>query len=153
MKQGITAGIGAIFAIGALQLMQSSTAQLWLMAPFGASCVLIFAVPDSPLAAAKNVIAGHLLATIIGLLMLHFVSAAPWAGTVAVGLSIALMVQLKWQHPPAGANPLLVYALQPSFEFLLFPVLTGAVALVLMGSAYRWLLGTVWFRPKVKSEQ
>ena len=66
--QALIAGVGAGLVIALLAMMQQWQ-QLWLVAPFGATAVILFALPDSPLAKAKNVILGHLLAALIGLVL------------------------------------------------------------------------------------
>ncbi|PWI31908.1 HPP family protein, partial [Vibrio albus] len=56
----IIAGIGASIAIGALSYFDHTFYDIaLLMAPFGATTVLVFGIPDSPLAQPKNVILGH----------------------------------------------------------------------------------------------
>ncbi len=61
------AGSGAALAIGLLGWMNLSWHAALVMAPFGASCVLLFSLPHSPLARPKNVLGGHLLAACVGL--------------------------------------------------------------------------------------
>ncbi|MFP8967959.1 HPP family protein [Pokkaliibacter sp. CJK22405] len=109
----------------------------WLMAPFGATCVLLFAVPGSPLAQPRNVIGGHLLTCVVGLVLLYSFGQAPWVLAVGVGAGIALMQLLHVVHPPAGANPLVVILLGTAHidaSFLLTPVLTGSVGLILIAA-------------------
>jgi len=62
-----------------------------LAASFGASCVLVFAIPQSPLARPKNVIGGHLISTLVGLVLLVWLGASPLTMALGVGLAIALM--------------------------------------------------------------
>ncbi|UWQ30020.1 HPP family protein [Leisingera sp. M523] len=137
----ITAGLGAFLAIAALSLLTTHANLLLLIAPFGASCVLLFSVPASPLSQPANVIGGHLLATAISLGLNAVLPEAWWALALAVGLSIAVMAALRLTHPPAGANPLVVFATDPGLSFLLFPVLTGAVALVVIAAVFHRLAG------------
>lgn len=58
----LVAGLGATLAIGVLSYAEVSlTEVVLLMAPFGATAVLVFGVPSSPLAQPKNVIIGHFI--------------------------------------------------------------------------------------------
>lgn len=127
------AGTISIFIL--LQLSQVS-GHLWIMAPFGASCVLLYTAASSPLAQPRNVILGHLIAACVGLIFLKLFGVTALSIAAAVGLAIALMQLFKCIHPPAGANPLVILltAQQSTYDwdFLIFPVFSGAVLLVLI---------------------
>lgn len=128
------AGVGSALAIVILALLDNAQLQhIWIMAPFGASAVLVFGVPDSPLAQPKNVILGHLLAAFIGLIFLTYFSVTPITLALATGLGVSAMLLSKTTHPPAGANPLLIMLTGQSWSFLLTPVLLGAIVIVLCG--------------------
>ncbi|MGF1721959.1 HPP family protein [Vibrio kyushuensis] len=137
----ITAGIGASVAIFLLACLHEfysypSDHMLWLMAPFGATTVLVFGLPNSPLAQPKNVILGHLITSFIGLIFVSFISVDFWALALATGLGVTAMLATDTTHPPAGANPMLIMMLQPTWSFLINPVLFGAVLIVLVGWLY-----------------
>lgn len=140
----LISGLGAAVAIGLLSLAENLTsAGLWLMAPFGATAVLVFGVPDSPLAQPKNVIAGHLLTALIGVFFVSFIGVTPFTLALASGLAVSAMLLTKTTHPPAGANPLLIMLTGQSWSFLITPVLIGAVVMVLVGQLvnkglWRW---------------
>ncbi|CUH80343.1 HPP family protein [Tritonibacter multivorans] len=130
------AGVGGGSAIAALSLITQQADILMLMAPFGATCVLLFALPQSPLSQPANVIGGHLLSTAVGLSLRLAFPDSWWAVGLAVGLAISLMSLLRVTHPPAGADPIVVFVADPGFEFLLTPVLAGSVALVGMATLF-----------------
>ncbi|MCB1352817.1 MAG: HPP family protein [Rhodobacteraceae bacterium] len=140
----LMAGAGGVLAIACLGLMTDRAQMPLLMAPFGASCVLLFAVPGSPLSQPANVVGGHVLSTLVGLLLRLALPDAWWAVALAVGAAIALMTALRVTHPPAGADPLVVFAADPGFHFLLFPVASGAVALVAIAAVFHRLSGTAY---------
>ena len=127
----VLSGVGGLFAIGMVALLTQTTGQAWLMAPFGASCVLAFGVPDSPLAQPRNIIGGHVVSTLVGLVTLAVLGAHWWSMGLAVGLAIIAMQATRTTHPPAGANPLLVMVGGLGWGSLLTPVLFGAVVIVL----------------------
>lgn len=78
-----------------------------LVAPLGASAVLVFCVPASPLSQPWPVIGGDLLSAAVGLIAGHMVG-DPWiAGSVAVAAAIAVMSLARCLHPPGGACALL----------------------------------------------
>lgn len=78
-----------------------------LIAPMGASAVLLFAVPSSPLAQPWPVIGGNVIAALIGVSCARWVPDAVWAAALAVGGAIAVMHALRCLHPPGGAVALL----------------------------------------------
>lgn len=132
----IFAGFGATVAIGILSLLDSTLKEtIMLMAPFGATAVLVFGLPDSPLAQPKNVILGHLVTAIIGVAFVQLIGVTPITLAIATGLGVSAMLITKTTHPPAGANPLLIMLSGQSWGFLVTPVLLGAIIIVLMGKA------------------
>lgn len=133
--QAVLAGSGAALVMALLAMLQQWQ-QLWLVAPFGATAVILFALPGSPLGKAKNVIAGHVLAALIGLIFVHTFGLSIWSLSIAVGLSIGLMVWLKITHPPAGATTLLIMLTAPDWWFLINPVLTASVLMVVVAHYY-----------------
>ena len=114
----------------------------WLVAPLGASAVLVFALPASPLAQPWAVVGGNTVSAIVGVICAAHIGDPTLAAAVAVALAIALMFALRCLHPPGGAAALLAvltHATRP--EFALFPVLTNSLLLVLSGVLYNRLTG------------
>ncbi|WP_375748122.1 HPP family protein [Vibrio sp. HN007] len=126
-----------IFFMGLIGEM--STDWVLLMAPFGASCVIAFGLPNSPLAQPKNIVLGHLITTIVGLVMLNILGSSPLSLALGVGIGIALMLITDTTHPPAGANPLLVMLTEQHWDFVSHTVLPGSVFLVLSAHLYKKL--------------
>lgn len=138
MLKSIYAGVAATLAIAILAYLDRFfEGAIWIMAPFGATAVLVFGLPQSPLAQPKNVILGHLLTAIVGLVFVKFIGVEPWSLAVATGIGISLMLITKTTHPPAGANPILVMLLNPGWEFLITPVFVGAVIIAAVGHLYK----------------
>ena len=130
------AGAGGALVV-ALLAATRHTGWLLLLGSFGSSAVIIFGYPDSGFSRAGTVVGAHMLCTAVGLACLHCCGDQAWAMGLSVGLSIALMLGLKLVHPPAGSDPLLVYALNPDWGFLLWPVLLGSLALVGLAAVWR----------------
>lgn len=136
LKLPIIAGIGATVTMTLLAYLELLIPNaLILMAPFGATAVLVFGISDSPLAQPKNVILGHMITAIIGLLFIQYFSVTPLTLGIATGLGVTTMLLSKTTHPPAGANPLLIMLAGSDFgwSFLITPVLVGSIVIVLMG--------------------
>lgn len=148
----IIAGIGATIAIAILAYIESWTQLgLFLMAPFGATTVLVFGVSNSPLAQPKNVIAGHFISALVGVIFVTFVGVYPWSLAIATGLAISLMLATKTTHPPAGANPILIMLTGQSWSFLFTPVLIGAAMIVLVGYVFNQTLPTLISKKGIKA--
>lgn len=114
----------------------------WLIAPLGASAVLVFGLPASPLAQPWAVVAGNTLSTLVAVACVHATGPWPWVGALAVGLAILLMFALRCMHPPGGACALLAALSDvPDAHFAVFPVLVNSVALVAVGIVYNRLTG------------
>lgn len=131
-------GFGAAFAIGLLSFGDAEFSNFsLLMAPFGATTVLVFALPDSPLAQPKNVIFGHIITAFIGIVFVEFIGVTPLSLAIATGVGVSAMILTKTIHPPAGANPILIMLTAQSWNFLFTPVLVGAVLIVLVGKGMK----------------
>ena len=123
--------LGGFISIFGLTVLTDITTYPMLMAPFGATCVILFAASASPLAQPRNVIGGHLVSAFIGLLALYLFGNSALVMAFSVGAAIAAMQFFRVVHPPAGANPLVIIMAGISgFDFLLFPVLLGSIFLV-----------------------
>ena len=132
VKDVITAFIGVFITLFLLINLTTYTSTDWLIAPFGASCVLAFGVWDSPFAQPRNIIVGHMISSLVGLIMYHFFRNEPWTIALAVALAIVLMMLTKTTHPPAAGNPIIVILGSYSWSFLFTPILLGTVVIVIM---------------------
>jgi len=126
--------IGGLIAISCLGIISNLSNYSLLIAPFGASTVLLFGVPNSPLAQPRNLVFGNLIGGISAVLCVFFLGSSPLASGIAVGLAIALGQAFRCLHPPAGAVALLGVLLKASPIFILIPVLSGS--LILLGIAF-----------------
>lgn len=143
-REALLAGLGGAAAIGFLAACSWAVTPL-IIAPFGASCVLLFTVPSSPLAQPRNVIGGHILSALVGLAVLALIGPNHVAMAVGVGLAIALMRVTRTTHPPAGANPIVIIAAATPWWFVAVPVATGAAILVLFAWLYhRFVTGLAY---------
>ena len=123
--------MGGAITIFILGLLTRFTDTPLLMASFGASCVLAFGLWNSPLSQPRNIIGGHFISTLIGLVVYHIIGNEPWSLALGVGLAIGLMMLTKTTHPPAGADPIIVILGSCTWEYLFTPVLTGSIVIVL----------------------
>ena len=106
------------------------------MGSFGASCVLLFGFPKSPFSQPRNVILGHLISSLVGLLFLHFIGNDYISMSLALAIAMSLMIATRTVHPPAGSNPIIIFLLGASWDYLIFPTLIGSIILVIVSLFY-----------------
>jgi CBS-domain-containing membrane protein len=135
----VKSGIGAILGIGAVGGLATLTELPLLIAPLGATAVLLFGQPGSPLAQPVNIFGGYLLATIIGVTAALAFPGLWWVGAIAVGISIAVMLALRVTHPPAGAVPLVALAAPLQSASLFVTILLSCVSLVALALVHHRL--------------
>ena len=133
LKQSFFAGIFSIFTIGVLTALTYKTELgIFIIASFGSSMVLLFGYPESPFAQPKNVFFGHLLTALVGMFFLYFIPLPLFIIIpLAVGFGVALMILLNVTHPPAGGNPIIVIIGSVSIDYLLSPVITGSIIIII----------------------
>ena len=136
LKSSALAWLGGFIAIAAVAILSDQLAIALVLGSFGASCVLVFGFPDVPFAQPRNVILGHFLSSLIGLVFLTAFGPHWWSVAPAVGTAIAVMMLTRTVHPPAGSNPVIVFLMQPGWSFLLFPTLAGALIVVAVALLY-----------------
>ena len=133
--------VGALIFISLLAFLDNSfEGMIWLIPPFGASMVLVMAVHESPLAKPKNILLGHILSTLSGVITLYLIGDNFLARGIAVALAVFVMIVTDTIHPPAGANPIIVILTGQGISFVLFPVAVGAFMLVVFAYLYNKLL-------------
>jgi CBS domain-containing membrane protein len=140
------ASIGALLGIAATGGVStvwagSPTEVPLLIAPIGASAVLLFGVPASPLAQPWSIVGGNLLAAMIGITAAHTIGVSLTAASVAVAGAFAAMSLLRCIHPPSGAVALTAvlggpHVLSAGYSFAAVPVLLNSLLLTVMALAY-----------------
>ena len=135
-----TGALVGIFLTGVLSAwaLGATASAVLLMAPMGASAILLFGVPASPLAQPWPVVAGNLIAAAIGVSCAKLVAAPVPAAATAIFLAMAAMFALRCLHPPSGAVALTAVLGGPEihasgYGFVLTPV--GLNTLLLLGAA------------------
>ncbi len=108
----------------------------WFIAPMGASAVLLFAVPSSPLAQPWSIVGGNLVSATIGVTCARWIPDAALAAAVAGALAIGAMFALRCLHPPSGAVALTAVLGGPAiaalgYRFVLWPVAVDSLLLLL----------------------
>lgn len=117
-----------------------------LIAPMGASAVLLFAVPSSPLAQPWSILGGNVVSALIGVTAARFISDPIAAAAVGGSLAIAGMLLLRCLHPPSGAVALTavlggsaVHA--AGYTFVFWPVGLNSLLLLAVALAFNNVTG------------
>jgi CBS domain-containing membrane protein len=137
---GATIGIGLTMLIcGRLHLGAADLPII--VAPLGASAVLAFAVPASPLAQPWSVIGGNTVSAVVGVAAWRLIPDVTVAAAVAVGGAILVMSLLRCLHPPGGAAALTAVIGGPAvhaagFAFALAPVALNSLALAMLAIVF-----------------
>jgi CBS domain-containing membrane protein len=119
---------------------------IWLVAPMGASAVLLFCLPASPLAQPWAVVGGNVVSGLVGVACVQCLGSGPWSAAAATPLAIAAMFALRCLHPPGGAVALMVAIGGPAihalgYRFALGPVLLDCLLMVAVAIVYNNLTG------------
>ena len=135
--------LGAFLGIGAVALVSGVLAgapdQGLMIGSLGASAVLVFGAPRSPLAQPRNLVGGHVLSAIVGVLCFQLLGGFPGlASALAVSTAIAVMHLTRTLHPPGGATALIAVIGSPQIHelglfYALSPAGAGAVILLAVG--------------------
>ena len=143
LKERSRSALGALIGILATgwicrMAVGAGTSLPILVAPMGASAVLLFAVPSSPLAQPWSLIGGNLVAALVGVTAARLIPDPFLAAAVAVGLAIGLMMTARCVHPPSGAVALTAVlggraVTDLGYGFVLWPL--GANSLLLLAVA------------------
>ena len=141
-------GIGATVTISILayitfnSVLSGTNYGLWIAASFGSSVVVVFGYPENEFAQPKNVLLGHILCAFVGIVFVTLFKISQDRSIffltigLAVGISVMLMMAFKITHPPAGGNTIVVMLTQDSFQFLIFPIMVGAITIIIGGVIY-----------------
>ncbi len=135
--------LGSFAGIALIGFIQSrwltDTDNVLLIGSFGATSVLVYGAIQSPLAQPRNLIGGHVISAIIGVVCSQWLGQVQWlAAASAVSLSIVAMQYSRTLHPPGGATALIAVIgsekiTSLGFLYVLFPVLSGVVILLIVG--------------------
>ena len=99
------AGLGVFLALCLVAGLAHWSGVPLLLGSFGATCVLLFGFPDSPFSATRNVVGGHLLSSLSGLLCLQLPLPAWSALALGVAIALVLMMLTRTVHPRLAATP------------------------------------------------
>ncbi len=131
LNQILFSYLGSFIGIAALAYLSVNSGYPIIAAPFGAAAVLVFAVPNTPLAQPRNLIFGNVIGAVVSVVMVALFGSEPWVMALAVATAIKLMQITKTLHPPGGAVALVGVLSKAQVSFIFTPVLVGSIILLL----------------------
>lgn len=147
--------ISLLIVVLVSQLVLDTHSALILSASMGASAVLLFVAPHSPMSQPWPLVGGHIVSALIGVTCASHIEMLAIAAPLAAALSIFVMSVLRCVHPPGGAAALIavvggkgVHAL--GYQFVFYPVLVNALIMLVV----TWLISNFLLRrsyPKVSA--
>ncbi len=129
----MVSGLGSGIALSILAALSMVYKMPMIVASFGASAILIYGAPDAPLSQPRNVIFGHLLSAAVGVTIYRLFGFTWTAAAMATTIALILMLITKTTHPPGGATALFAVLGRAEPIYILTPVVTGAVIMVIVG--------------------
>ena len=124
--------LGSFCGIGLVAFLAQFYRLPLLLPSFGASAVLLYAACHVPMAQPRNVIGGHLVSALMGVIVYQLFGDAWWSIALGVTLAIVAMTVTYTLHPPGGATAFVAVYTGQNFSFILSPVGIGAVCLILI---------------------
>ena len=145
MLGGLGLGLG-VWLTGWLSQQALGGVQPWFIAPMGASAILLFLLPASPLAQPWSILGGNLVSALIG------VSCSKWLGhgievaALAGALAAWAMLALRCLHPPGSAVALTAVLGGPAIQqlgygFALWPVSVNSAFMLLAALLFHQATG------------
>lgn len=145
-SEKLLSGTGSLLAISTAFWISTATLgadhALLLIASMGASTVLLFALPHSPLSQPWPVMGGHMIAAFVGITCYQHIPQTLLAAAVAVAGTVVVMYYLRCLHPPGGATALAAAtsdaAQQLGYQFILTPVLLNVICLLIIATGFNY---------------
>lgn len=149
LRMSVGVGLGLLITGLLSRWWADGAASIWMVSSLGASAVLLFGMPASPLAQPWPVLVGTVISALVGAGVQAVIADAALACAVAVGLSVMLMVPLRCMHPPgAGFAAYVVLEHINGVSLIAFPVLFNVAVLLICAVLYNTLTGKRYPHPQ-----
>src|SRR3954463_6963866 len=126
---------GVFLAVSIICFLAVSFNYPMAMGPLGASCVLVFAAHNGPLSQPRQVIGGHILSTVTGLIIWSIFGKSLMIIVISLVIILILMLFTNTSHPPAAASALVAINFETGWGYLI-PIVIGAFLLVIISILY-----------------
>ncbi|MDX3774193.1 HPP family protein [Chromatiaceae bacterium AAb-1] len=134
LKVALAAFIALFVVTLTSQQLADTTSTIILLASMGASSVLLFGLPNSPLAKPWSFAAGHLISALVGICCAHWFSDLALMAAATIGICLFMMYLFECMHPPGGATALVPVIASTEqllgYDFLLYPVALNVLVML-----------------------
>lgn len=154
LRHVLAASVAVSLPLMTLALISNSVSDLLFLPPIGAAMALIVGAPNLPLAQPRNVVLGHLIGCLTGIVVSRFLGSTIITAAIAAGVAFALMLIARAAHSPATATAIVTVLLPHSSEIfsdvrLLGFVFASSIMIVMLGILANRLRGlrypTYWW--------
>lgn len=142
-KEEIEAAVGIFLGIGMVALVSKSIDDNLLLAPFGATSIIVFLKYDSEFAQPRNIILGYLITSIVGVLTVYILGHNWFAYALSVSSAMLIKVEYNAVHPPSAAMLIILIQIKEStmIGYLIYEAMPGLILLVAVAIIYnRYIL-------------
>lgn len=149
LRMALGIALGLLVTAWASRWWGGAEHPMWLASSLGASAVLLFGMPASPMAQPWPVLGGTVLSALVGAACQYWIPDTAIACAAAVGVSVALMVPLRCLHPPgAGFAAFVVLEHVNGAQLIVFPIMFNLAMLLLCALIYNALTGRRYPHPQ-----
>ncbi|SHJ45726.1 HPP family protein [Parasporobacterium paucivorans] len=127
---------GVFIAILLVSLVGDFTQTGLMIAPFGATCVILFSLRSSHFARMRNVVGSYTVCSLAGVASYHIMENTSWSIAFAVGIAVFIMLIADIVHPPACAVTIIAVTTGADWLYIIFPVLSGALMISVIATIY-----------------
>jgi CBS-domain-containing membrane protein len=142
----VLASVATFATIYLLGYLADSSGLHLLIAPFGATCIIVFGFYGLPIAKYENVVGAYFIAIVLGFIVPYTL----WGVSLAVALTLFAMIKANYIHPPAGGIPLLIHYSQPQMSEFVLSTTMGVLAIILISIPFRLIVDKVILKKKVE---
>lgn len=132
IKSHLLTAVGSFLGVGLIAILNTYYNIPLLVPSLGASAVLLYAACQVPMAQPRNVIGGHMVSALAGVVVYQLLGNQWWTIALAVSLAIFFMNITHTLHPPGGATAFVAVYTGQGFGYILSPIGLGATLLVLI---------------------
>jgi CBS domain-containing membrane protein len=143
-KELLISAIGAFIAVAMAgffsNVILASTQSPMIIASAGASAMLMFGLPHSPVSRPYNLIVGHTVSAVVGVSCYYLVSSPILSASLAIPLALVAMHFFKCLHPPGGATAVTAVVggeaiHQLGYSFVIMPIFLNSLILLVVAIA------------------
>ncbi len=132
VRHWLVAWLGAFIVIGATWRLFDSQQLVFAFASLGGSAVILFGMPDSPMAQPRSLFGGHAIASGVGLLFAAGFGTNAWSLAAAMATALVAMLLTRTVHSPAGADPIIIMTTHVSGTMVMLNLSVGLLLLWLV---------------------